>query len=45
MAAEAAKVGELENQIRFYDELMKEIRQVNLKTAENASQVQDALRE
>ena len=45
MAAEAAKVGELENQIRFYDELMKEIRQVNLKTAENASRVQDALRE
>lgn len=45
MTAEAVKVGELENQVRSYDELMQEIRQVNLKTAENASQVQEALKE
>lgn len=45
MTAEAVKVGELENQMRSYDELLQEIRQVNLKTAENATQVQDALKE
>lgn len=45
MTAEALKVGELENQVKTYDELMQEIRQVNLKTAENASEVQEVLKE
>lgn len=45
ITAEAMKVEQLENQIRAYDGLMQEIRQVNLRTAENASEVQNALKE
>lgn len=45
MTAEAAKMEEMQNQMKAYDDLMQEIRQVNLKTAENLSDVQDTLKE
>lgn len=45
MTAEAAKMEQLQNQMKAYDGLMQEIRQVNLKTAENAAEVRNALKE
>ena len=45
MTAETAKMEQMQNQMAAYDELMQEIRQVNLKTAENLLQVQDTLKE
>ena len=45
MTAEAAKMEEMQNQMKAYDDLMQEIRQVNLKTAENLSDVQNTLKE
>ena len=45
MTAEAAKMEQMQNQMAAYDELMQEIRQVNLKTAENLVEVQDTLKE
>ena len=45
MTAEAAKMEQMQNQMAAYDELMQEIRQVNLKTAENLSGVKDTLKE
>lgn len=45
MTAEAAKMEQMQNQMKSYDELMQEIRQVNLKTAENLSDVQNTLKE
>lgn len=45
MTAEAVQMEQMQNQMKAYDELMQEIRQVNLKTAQNASEVQDALKE
>lgn len=45
MTAEAAKAELLQKQMQAYDELMQEIRQVNLKTVENVAEVQGALKE
>lgn len=45
MTAEAAKMEQLQNQMKAYDGLLQEIRQVNLKTAENAAEVRNALKE
>ncbi len=45
MTAEAAKMEQLQNQMQAYDELMKEIRQVNLKTAENVAEARNVLKE
>lgn len=45
MTAEAAKMEQMQNQMKAYDELMQEIRRVNLKTAENLADVQDTLKE
>ena len=45
MTAEAAKMEQMQNQMKAYDELMQEIRQVNLKTAANLSDVQNTLKE
>lgn len=45
MTAEAAKMEQLQNQLKAYDGLMQEMRKVNLKTAENASEVQNVLKE
>ncbi len=45
MTAEAARAEQLQNQMKAYDGLMQEIRQVNLKTAENAAEVQSVLKE
>lgn len=45
MTAEAAKAELLQNQMQAYDELMQEIRQVNLKTVENVAEVQGVLKE
>ena len=45
MTAEAAKMDQMQNQMKAYDELMQEIRQVNLKTAENLSDVHNTLKE
>ncbi len=45
MNAEAARMEQMQNQLKIYDEMMQEIRQVNLKTAENLSDVQDTLKE
>lgn len=45
MTAEAAKMEQMQNQMNAYDELMQEIRQVNLKTAANLSDVQNTLKE
>lgn len=44
MTAEAAKMEQLQTQMKAYDDLMQEMRKVNLKTAENAAQVQDVLK-
>ena len=45
MTAEAAKMEQMQNQMKTYDDLMQEVRQVNLKTAENLSDVQRALKD
>ena len=45
MTAEAAKMEQMQDQMKAYDELMQEIRQVNLKTAENLMEVQNTLRQ
>ncbi len=45
MTAEAAKMEQMQNQMKAYDELMQEIRRVNLKTAENLANVQGTLKE
>lgn len=45
MTAEAVKMEQMENQMKAYDELMQEIRQVNLKTAQNVSELQDVLQD
>ena len=45
MTAEAAKMEQMQSQMMAYDELMQEIRQVNLKTAENLADVQNTLKE
>ena len=45
MTAETAKMEQMQNQMKAYDELMQEVRRVNLKTAENLSEVQDTLDE
>lgn len=44
-AAEAAKMAQMQNQLRSYDELMQEIRRVNLKTSENVENVRKVLAE
>lgn len=43
MTAEAVKMEQMENQMKEYDAIMQEIRQVNLKTAANVSELQKAL--
>lgn len=45
MTAEAVKMEQLQNQMQAYDGLMQEIRKVNLKTAENLSEIQNVLKE
>ena len=45
MTAEAAKMEQMQNQMNAYDDLMQEIRRVNLKTVENLSDVQNTLKE
>ena len=45
MTAEAAKMEQMQNQMKAYDDLMQEIRQVNLKTAENLSDAQNMLKD
>ena len=45
MTAEAAKMEQMQNQLKAYDELMQEVRRINLKTAENLSEVQNTLNE
>lgn len=45
MTAEAIKMEQLQSQMQAYDELMQEIRQVNLKTVENVTEVQAFLKE
>lgn len=45
MTAEAEKMEQLKSQMKAYDELMQEIRKVNLKTAENVSEVCTVLKE
>ena len=42
-AAEAAKMDQMQKQMKAYDELMQEIRRVNIKTAENVDNVQGVL--
>lgn len=42
-AAEAAKMDQMQKQMKAYDELMQEIRRVNIKTAENVDNVRDVL--
>ena len=42
-AAEAAKMDQMQKQMKAYDELMQEIRRVNIKTAENVDNVRDLL--
>lgn len=44
-AAEAAKMAEMQNQLKTYDEVMQEIRRVNLKTSENVENVRKLLAE
>lgn len=44
-AAEAAKMAEMQNQLKAYDEVMQEIRRVNLKTSENVENVRKVLAE
>ena len=38
-AAEAARMEQMQNQLKAYDEIMQEIRKVNLKTSENVTEV------
>lgn len=45
MTAETIKMEQMENQMKEYDQLMQEIRQVNLKTAVNVSELQDVLKD
>lgn len=45
MTAEAIRMEQLQGQLQAYDEMMREIRQVNLKTVENVTQVQAVLKE
>lgn len=45
MTAEAIKMEQLQSQMQAYDDMMREIRQVNLKTVENVTQVQAVLKE
>ena len=45
MTAEAAKMEQMQDQMKGYDDLMQEIRQVNLKTAENLMDMQNTLKE
>lgn len=42
-AAEAAKMAQMQNQLKAYDEVMQEIRRVNLKTAENVENMRSVL--
>ncbi len=42
-AAEAAKMEQLQKQIKAYDETMQEMRRVNIKTAENLENMRDLL--
>lgn len=44
-AAEAAKMAQMQNQLNSYDEVMQEIRRVNLKTSENVESVRKVLAE
>ncbi len=44
-AAEAVKMEQMKKQLEAYDELLQEIRRVNLKTAENVVQAQEVLKE
>ncbi len=44
-AAEAAKMAQMQSQLRAYDEIMQEIRRVNLKTSENVEGVHKVLAE
>ncbi|MCM1266930.1 MAG: hypothetical protein NC302_03420 [Bacteroidales bacterium] len=44
-AAEAAKMAQMQNQLNAYDEVMQEIRRVNLKTSENVESVRRVLAE
>lgn len=44
MTAETAKMEQMQEQMKAYDELLQEIRKVNLKTAENAAEVQNVLK-
>lgn len=44
-AAETAKMEQMQKQLQAYDGLMQEIRKVNLKTAENAEEVKNVLKE
>lgn len=44
-AAEAAKMAQMESQLNSYDEVMQEIRRVNLKTSENVENVRRVLAE
>lgn len=45
MTAETAKMEQMQAQMQAYDDLMQEIRQVNLKTVENVAEVQTLLKE
>lgn len=42
-AAEAAKMEQMQRQLAGYDEMMQEIRRINIKTAENVDHVRDLL--
>lgn len=44
-AAEAAKMTQMQNQLKAYDEVMQEIRRVNLKTSENVENMRKVLAE
>lgn len=44
-AAEAARMEQMQKQLNAYDEIMQEVRKVNLKTAENVAEVQKVLQE
>ncbi len=44
-AAEAARLEQMQNQMKAYDEIMQEVRKVNLKTAENVAEVKKVLEE
>lgn len=44
-AAEAARMEQMQNQLKAYDEIMQEIRKVNLKTSENVTEVKKVLAE